>query len=67
MFVMVLDMVLCCFRERLQDMNVNASGWLDPEKRPERLKPLGGTNWTEQRSQRTDRVRPYHTLFLYGR
>ena len=48
-------------------MSVNASGWLDPEKRPERLKPLGGLHWTEVRDRRSDRVRPYHTLFLYDR
>ncbi|XP_076440132.1 uncharacterized protein LOC143279819 isoform X2 [Babylonia areolata] len=54
-------------RERLQDMLVDASGWLDPEKRPERLKPLGGANWTEQRGRRNDRVRPYHSLFTYDR
>ncbi|XP_025111173.1 trichohyalin-like isoform X1 [Pomacea canaliculata] len=54
-------------RERLQDMNVNASGWLDPEKRPERFKPLGGVHWTEQRGVRDSKVKPYHTLFLYGK
>nr|KAG5710291.1 hypothetical protein BaRGS_009007 [Batillaria attramentaria] len=54
-------------RERLQDMNVNASGWLDPEKRPDRFKPLGGVHWTEQRDRRDPEVKPYHTLFLYGR
>lgn len=48
-------------------MSVNASGWLDPEKRPERFKPLGGVHWTEVRDRRSDRVKPYHTLFLYGR
>lgn len=54
-------------RERLQGMNVDASGWLDPEKRPERFKPLGGVHWTEQRSRRDPEVKPYHSLFLYGR
>ncbi|XP_067679213.1 centrosome and spindle pole associated protein 1-like [Haliotis asinina] len=52
-------------RERIQDMSVNASGYLDPEKGPERLKPLGGTDWTQYRSRWDSRVRPYHTLFLY--
>ncbi|XP_076462492.1 uncharacterized protein LOC143294858 isoform X4 [Babylonia areolata] len=55
-------------RERLQDMNVNASGYLDPEKRPDRFKPLGGVHWLDQREKKsTERVRPYHTLFLYDR
>ncbi|KAK7100467.1 hypothetical protein V1264_023420 [Littorina saxatilis] len=53
-------------RERMQDMSVNASGYLDPEKGPERFKPLGGVHWTEERGRRVDRVKPYHTLFLYG-
>ncbi|XP_041359398.1 uncharacterized protein LOC121375807 isoform X2 [Gigantopelta aegis] len=52
-------------RERLQDMSVNASGWLDPEKGPERLKPLGGVDWTVRKTGRESRVQPYHTLFLY--
>ncbi|KAL8590479.1 hypothetical protein ACOMHN_011692 [Nucella lapillus] len=54
-------------RERLQDMSVDASGWLDPEKRPDRLKPLGGIHWADQRGRRDERVRPYHTLFMYDR
>ncbi|KAL8606498.1 hypothetical protein ACOMHN_037729 [Nucella lapillus] len=55
-------------RERLQDMSVNASGYLDPEKRPDRFKPLGGVHWLDQREKKPlDRVRPYHTLFLYDR
>ncbi|KAK3723328.1 hypothetical protein RRG08_059118 [Elysia crispata] len=54
-------------RERYQDMSVNASGWLDPEKRPDRLKPLGGAGFMTDRSERDSKVRPYHTLFLYDR
>ncbi|CAL1527885.1 unnamed protein product, partial [Lymnaea stagnalis] len=54
-------------REKYQDMNVNASGWLDPEKRPDRLKPLGGSGFMTDRSARDSKVRPYHTLFLYGK
>ncbi|XP_012941081.1 uncharacterized protein LOC101863362 [Aplysia californica] len=54
-------------RERYQGMAVNASGWLDPEKRPERLKPLGGSGFYTDRTDRDSKVRPYHTLFLYGR
>ncbi|GFS22820.1 centrosome and spindle pole-associated protein 1-like [Elysia marginata] len=54
-------------RERYQDMSVNASGWLDPEKRPDRLKPLGGAGILTDRSERDSKVRPYHTLFLYDR
>ncbi|RUS83150.1 hypothetical protein EGW08_009097 [Elysia chlorotica] len=54
-------------RERYQDMSVNASGWLDPEKRPDRLKPLGGAGFLTDRSERDSKVRPYHTLFLYDR
>ncbi|XP_046366354.1 uncharacterized protein LOC124142090 isoform X5 [Haliotis rufescens] len=52
-------------RERIQDMSVNASGYLDPEKGPDRLKPLGGIDWTQYRSRGDSKVRPYHTLFLY--
>uniref|UniRef100_A0A0B7A6I1 Centrosome and spindle pole-associated protein 1 C-terminal domain-containing protein n=1 Tax=Arion vulgaris TaxID=1028688 RepID=A0A0B7A6I1_9EUPU len=47
-------------------MNVDASGWLDPEKRPDRLKPLGGEGFMTNRSERDSKVKPYHTLFLYG-
>ncbi|KAK6989192.1 hypothetical protein BgiMline_012394, partial [Biomphalaria glabrata] len=54
-------------RERYQDMNVNASGWLDPEKRPDRLRPLGGPGFMTDRTDRDSRVKPYHTLFLYGK
>ncbi|CAG5123003.1 unnamed protein product, partial [Candidula unifasciata] len=54
-------------RERYQEMSVNASGWLDPEKRPDRLKPLGGDGFMTSRRERDSKVRPYHTLFLYGR
>ncbi|XP_059168925.1 mitogen-activated protein kinase kinase kinase kinase 4-like isoform X2 [Physella acuta] len=54
-------------REKYQGMNVNASGWLDPEKRPDRLKPLGGAGFMSERSGRDSKVKPYHTLFLYGK
>ncbi|BFZ17089.1 hypothetical protein BsWGS_20127 [Bradybaena similaris] len=53
-------------RERYQGMSVDASGWLDPEKRPDRLKPLGGEGFMTSRRDRDSKVRPYHTLFLYG-
>ncbi|BFZ17087.1 hypothetical protein BsWGS_20128 [Bradybaena similaris] len=54
-------------RERYQGMSVDASGWLDPEKRPDRLKPLGGEGFMTSRRDRDSKVRPYHTLFLYGK
>ncbi|ESP03587.1 hypothetical protein LOTGIDRAFT_171232 [Lottia gigantea] len=50
-------------REKLQDMRVNASGWLDPEKGPERLKPLGGHDFMTTKRVRESRAKPYHTLF----
>lgn len=57
--------IIAHYRERIQDMSVNASGYLDPEKGPDRLKPLGGIDWTQYRSRGDSKVRPYHTLFLY--
>ena len=51
-------------REKYQGMQVNASGWLDPEKAPGRLKPLGGTGYSTWRTPRDTRVQHYHTLLF---
>ncbi|XP_078318364.1 uncharacterized protein LOC111120690 isoform X14 [Crassostrea virginica] len=50
-------------REKVEELRVNASGLLDPEKTPKRLTYLGEPNPTPRRNLRSPEVRPYHTKF----
>nr|XP_034312394.1 centrosome and spindle pole associated protein 1 isoform X10 [Crassostrea gigas] len=50
-------------REKVEELRVNASGLLDPEKTPKRLTYLGEPNPSPRRNLKSPEVRPYHTRF----
>ncbi|KAL5017544.1 hypothetical protein ScPMuIL_007133 [Solemya velum] len=52
-------------REKLQDMKVSATGFLDPEKNANRMGQLGQapTEVSPRREYRAANVQPYHTKF----
>ncbi|XP_053395672.1 trichohyalin-like [Mercenaria mercenaria] len=52
-------------REKVQELRVNASGLLDPEKSSTRMKGLEGQpGISPRREYRAKEVQPYHTKFL---
>ncbi|XP_062584666.1 centrosome and spindle pole-associated protein 1-like isoform X33 [Saccostrea cucullata] len=50
-------------REKVEELRVNASGLLDPEKTSRRLRHLGDPNPSPRRNIRSPEVKPYHTRF----
>ncbi|XP_056019001.1 trichohyalin-like isoform X36 [Ostrea edulis] len=50
-------------REKVEELRVNASGLLDPEKTSRRLRYLGDPSPTPRRNVRSPEVKPYHTRF----
>ncbi|XP_061182237.1 centrosome and spindle pole-associated protein 1-like [Saccostrea echinata] len=50
-------------REKVEELRVNASGLLDPEKTSKRLRHLGDPNPSPRRNIRSPEVKPYHTRF----
>ncbi|XP_052774184.1 centrosome and spindle pole-associated protein 1-like isoform X28 [Mya arenaria] len=52
-------------REKVQDLRVNASGLLDPEKTSNRIRGLEGVpGASPRREYKAKEVQPYHTRFL---
>lgn len=47
----------------MEDLRVNASGLLDPEKTSHRLVNLGNPDITPRRNMRSPEVQAYHTKF----
>ncbi|XP_052075710.1 centrosome and spindle pole associated protein 1-like isoform X27 [Mytilus californianus] len=49
--------------EKVEDLRVNASGFLDPEKTVRRIGNLGNPDISPRRQMRSPEVQPYHTKF----
>lgn len=53
------------FREKVQGLPVNASGYLDPEKSSNRMRGLEGQpGVSPRREYKAKEVQAYHTKFL---